>query len=106
MPSGALNEYDCKDDEANKNQMHFATPGVETCWHQRDFRLENPVCCSDQSDAANNLTKPNQHQDNDSGQIAAHLNDVARIREGFNAWLAVFRKSRPQRDVIWRLGKI
>ena len=31
--------------------------------------------------------------------------EVTRIRNGFDRWLEHFRSTRPQRDVIWRLGK-
>ena len=32
--------------------------------------------------------------------------EFQRICSSFDVWLAAFRSTRPQRDVIWRVGKV
>lgn len=119
MPSGALNEFECTVDGAACNhQTHFQQSG-DVCWKvQRDSRPESPVRVtgSDLTTNGNNdpstqpVISPTKEDGIDSssslrGNVKGNKDELAKIREGFDAWLAAFRKSRPHRDVIWRVGK-
>ncbi|XP_046463680.1 6-phosphofructo-2-kinase/fructose-2,6-bisphosphatase-like isoform X1 [Daphnia pulex] len=119
MPSGALNEFECTVDGAACNhQTHFQQSG-DVCWKvQRDSRPESPVRVtgSDLTTNGNNdpstqpVISPTKEDGIDSssslrGNVKGNKDELAKIREGFDAWLAAFRKSRPHRDVIWRVGE-
>lgn len=118
MPSGALNEFECTVDAAsnNRHQAHFQLSSiVDVCW-QQSSRPDSPVSCtlngsSHTSNGNDPSTKSAPKEDDEGGGESTHGNlkgtrdELAKIREGFDAWLAAFRKSRPHRDVIWRVGK-
>lgn len=79
---------------------------------QQDSRPESPVRCSVTGNDSNNSSDPStepvlKSDDGDKlhGNVKGTKDELAKIREGFDAWLAAFRKSRPHRDVIWRVGK-
>ncbi len=115
MPSGALNEFECTVDAASNHQSHFQQPSIggDVCWQQRDSRPDSPVRCSGTgvSTNGNDLSKQPPLKEDDGGgggirgNVKGNKDELAKIREGFDAWLAAFRKSRPHRDVIWRVGK-
>lgn len=114
MPSGALNEFECTVDGANTHQSHFQRSSIgDVCWKlQQDSRPESPVRCSVTGNDSNNSSDPStepvlKSDDGDKlhGNVKGTKDELAKIREGFDAWLAAFRKSRPHRDVIWRVGK-
>ena len=115
MPSGALNEFECTVDAAN--QSHFQQPSSihgDVCWMQRDSsRPDSPIRCSGTGVSTNDndpskqpaLKEDDAGGGNLSGSVKSNHDELVRIRDGFDAWLAAFRKSRPHRDVIWRVGK-
>ncbi|KAK4029560.1 6-phosphofructo-2-kinase/fructose-2,6-bisphosphatase isoform X1 [Daphnia magna] len=114
MPSGALNEFECTVDGANTHQSHFQRSSIgDVCWKlQQDSRPESPVRCSVTGNDSNNSSDPStepvlKSDDGDKlhGNVKGTKDELAKIREGFDAWLAAFRKSRPHRDVIWRVGE-
>lgn len=114
MPSGALNEFECTVDGASTHQSHFQRSTIgDGCWKlQKDSRPESPVRCSvtsnDSSNSSDPSIQPVLRKDDGSnihGNVKSTKDELAKIREGFDAWLAAFRKSRPHRDVIWRVGK-
>lgn len=119
MPSGALNEFECTVDAASNNRhpTHFQSPSiVDVCWQQRDSRPGSPIRCSDSRVSTNGndpSTKPAPKEDDGGGDdLGTQSNtrgnrpdELVKIKEGFDTWLAAFRKSRPHRDVIWRVGK-
>lgn len=108
MPSGALNEFECTVDASINHPAHFQQSTiVDVCWQQRDSRPDSPVRCN-----GNDSSKaPASEEDNGGGSsgvggiVKTNADELVKIREGFDAWLAAFRKSRPHRDVIWRVGK-
>jgi hypothetical protein len=114
MPSGALNEFECTVDGASNHQTHFQQSVRDVCWKvQRDSRPESPVRVSGSdlttngNDPSTQSVSPTKEDGSDSlrGNVKGNKDELAKIREGFDAWLAAFRKSRPHRDVIWRVGK-
>lgn len=113
MPSGALNEFECTVDGACHHQTHFQHSSIgEVCWKvQRDSRPESPVrvtgseLTANGNDPSTQPVSPEKEDDSLRGNVKGNKDELAKIREGFDAWLAAFRKSRPHRDVIWRVGK-
>jgi len=115
MPSGALNEFECTVDGASNHQTHFQQSSIgDVCWKvQRDSRPDSPVrvtgsdLTANGNDPSTQPVSPTKEDGSDSlrGNVKGNKDELAKIREGFDAWLAAFRKSRPHRDVIWRVGK-
>ncbi|KAI9560174.1 hypothetical protein GHT06_014185 [Daphnia sinensis] len=114
-PGRALNEFECAVDGANTHQSHFQQSSIgDVCWKlQQDSRPESPVRCSvTGNDSSSSSQEPStepvlKNVDGDAlhGNVRGNKDELAKIREGFDAWLAAFRKSRPHRDVIWRVGE-
>nr|CAH0113233.1 unnamed protein product [Daphnia galeata] len=113
MPSGALNEFECTVDGACNHQTHFQQSSIgEVCWKvQRDSRPESPVrvtgseLTANGNDPSTQPVSPEKEDGSLRGNVKGNKDELAKIREGFDAWLAAFRKSRPHRDVIWRVGE-
>lgn len=104
MPSGAVYECNIVDDE--NQQLDKPSVVVDPCW-QRDLTPVNTAQSNDngsENQPINNSDQPVDSEDN-STVGSSTADELTRIRAGFDKWLDAFRSSRPQRDVIWRVGK-
>jgi hypothetical protein len=105
MPSGAVYECNIVDEENQHLSTSLDKPTVvDPCW-QRDSTPVNPGQ-SNENGSENKPVNSDQPVDVNSGDISSSTADeLTQIRSGFDKWLDAFRSSRPQRDVIWRVGK-
>lgn len=108
MPSGGLSDSS----SAEVADQHFRHTSVDPCWQQRDSRPVSPVQCggggsaSEEEDSIAAAERAATQDADDPTETSQQVSDeVNTIRYGFDTWLAAFRKSRPFRDVIWRVGK-
>jgi 6-phosphofructo-2-kinase/fructose-2,6-biphosphatase 2 len=84
MPSGTL--FDLEQRGQSFGEVQVAPPP--------------PLC-----HAGSSSPSPASHHQRPGEEEGDTADELARIRDGFDAWLAAFRSTRPQRDVIWRVGE-
>lgn len=102
MPSGALNEFDCTADAA-RSQHPTPYQQADCC---QDCRPLSPGSASSEP-CQITVTPPSDEEtvkQQAQNKPMSTRKELAKIRDGFDAWLAAFRQSRPTRDVIWRVG--
>lgn len=84
---------------------------MDVCWHQRDptpaslILSSGPVLVSSTNNDPLSEAIIREADATGRAECKRTRDELVKIREGFDAWLAAFRKSRPHRDVIWRVGK-
>ena len=107
MPSGSVFDYV---DNEKCNSANCSTI-VETVIGNANGKLASPG--NSQIPTPNSVSRDTSPVDGvrGTGTDANHsetwstADELARIRDGFDLWLAAFRRTRPQRDVIWRVGE-
>ena len=122
MPSGAVYECNIVDDENQDLSTIVRSTAVDPCW-QRDVRPADPIH-RDIGNQTDNSEQPvidsvdsSIHGLSSAATGSSTIDEFSQfelttsdelqsIRAGFDKWLDAFRSSRPQRDVIWRVGKL
>ena len=56
--------------------------------------------------SASGRIQPEETEKTEKTEKTESSDEYQRICSSFDAWLAAFRSTRPQRDVIWRVGNV